>query len=423
MSRTESNPRRWPDLLIGLLVLLLLAGFASLLLGQRRSQVAQAPATPVTEPAPMPESPSADIPAAPGTDLTPDNNGATAPAASTPPAGTSGTDQGNTASSQPDTSAPASQPDDSAQTPSPAATSPATAPAAAPRTDTASSSSPATKPEETPTPGTTVPSSNAPTSSGVPVVPAESIPAAPAAPPAPAVTLTPPPVNPAATAPEQPAAPPRAGGAVATSEQRMPLRSDYRISLGTFASADAAQSRTQGVRDLGYTIYPIDVGNQVVAQVGPFADEATARQALSDIHRVYPRALLYAPRHRTLTENSESGSSGGSDTNGTASEPDRTAAPASPAPTTPAPSEATAPAAASPAPAPSGPVYLQVGAFDRVESAQTLVGQLREQGYAPTVNAPEGRKVTVLIGPFSGAALTSAEEKLDANGFDHFRVR
>ncbi|GMA16955.1 hypothetical protein E5F05_15845 [Deinococcus metallilatus] len=428
MSRTESKPRRWPDLLIGLLVLLLLAGFASLLLGQRRSQVAQAPAAPVTEPAPVPESPSADIPAAPGTDLTPDNNGATAPAASTPPADTSGTDQGNTASSQPGTSAPASQPDHSTQTSSPAATSPATAPAAAPRTDTASSSSPATKPEETPTPGTTPPpaaSGNAPTSNGVPVVPAEPIPAAPAAPPVPAVTLTPPPVNPTVPAPAQPSASPRAGGAVATSEQRMPLRSDYRISLGTFASTDAAQSRTQGVRDLGYTIYPIDVGNQVVAQVGPFADEATARQALSDIHRVYPRALLYAPRHRTLTENSESGSSSssGSDTNGTASEPDRTAAPASPTPTTPAPSEATAPAAASPAPAPSGPVYLQVGAFDRVESAQTLVGQLREQGYAPTVNAPEGRKVTVLIGPFSGAALTSAEEKLDANGFDHFRVR
>ncbi|MFC6659408.1 SPOR domain-containing protein [Deinococcus multiflagellatus] len=78
---------------------------------------------------------------------------------------------------------------------------------------------------------------------------------------------------------------------------------------------------------------------------------------------------------------------------------------------------------AEPAPAPDGPTYLQVGAFDRVESAQNLVQQLRDLGYAPTVNAPEGRKVTVLVGPYTGDALQRTEGRLSANGLDHFRVR
>lgn len=68
-------------------------------------------------------------------------------------------------------------------------------------------------------------------------------------------------------------------------------------------------------------------------------------------------------------------------------------------------------------------MYLQLGAFDQVESAQGLVSRLRNEGYAPTVNAPDGRKVTVLVGPFSGSALTNAETNLAASGHDFFRVR
>ncbi|MDL2345275.1 SPOR domain-containing protein, partial [Deinococcus sp. MIMF12] len=85
------------------------------------------------------------------------------------------------------------------------------------------------------------------------------------------------------------------------------------------------------------------------------------------------------------------------------------------------PSTPTPPAAQTPAP--NGPVYLQVGAFDRQESAGRLVGMLRDLGFSPTVNAPENRKVTVLVGPYSGDALLEAERKLDAGGHDHFRIR
>jgi cell division septation protein DedD len=388
MSRSQPRAGRWPDLLIGLLVLLLLAGFAALLLGQSRPEVAQAPTAAATDTAPI-------IPTAPGSDLG-TGDGATTPAVT--PAPTTTRDGSDPA--VPESAAPAT----TAQAPEEAATPPQT-----PAAGDSASDTPAPAADQTSAPSAE--SATAPET----VIAADPIPAAPAAPPVAPVTLpTPTTTIPPGSAPEAAAQPsgsalPRAGGAVATSEPRTPLRSDYRVSLGTFGSEGAAQGAAQGVRALGYTVYPIDLGAQVVAQVGPFADEASARQALADIQRAYPGAVLYPPRGRNLTGGSQSG-----------------AAETAPSPAAPAePAAAVEPEAASPpAPAiPSAPVYLQIGAFDRVESAQNLVGQLREQGYAPTVNAPEGSKVTVLIGPFSGEALTTTEEKLDANGFDHFRVR
>lgn len=394
MSRPQGQTRRWPDLLIGLLVLLLLAGFAALLLGQR-------------SPAPTPTATQAPAPAA--------TSAATPPAPVVIPSAP-GADLGQT-----ETPAPMAAPQN------PAATSPAETPAQtaepAPSSPTASQTETAATPQATATTPSAPSAASTPTpSTSIPVVPAEPIPA-PVTPPAAQVPVPAPSTSSAQTTAPAPSTssasvPPRSGGAVATSEQRTPLRSDYRISLGTFGSTSEAQSRTQGVSELGYTVYPIDLGSQVVAQVGPFADEATARQALADIQRAYPGAVLYPPRNRSLT--------GSSRANGTAAESSpSTTAPAAVQPeststTSTAPAETTT---ARTTPAPSDPVYLQVGAFDRVESAQNLVGQLREQGYTPTVNAPEGRKVTVLIGPFSGKALTDAEAKLDANGFDHFRVR
>lgn len=404
MSGAQGKARRWPDLLIGLLVVLLLGGFGILLLGQRtpQVQVAQAP-TSSTSSTPSDNTPPPVIPGAPGTDL---GTGTTEAATETPD---------NSAAAGQDTGTPATQAS-TPQTDNP--------PATAGPSDTAPEAS---APSPTTDQGNT---SSAPTDSNssgaVPVVPAEPIPAAPEAPPTPQVEVPSAPPSSAVepstsgTTTPAPTVPPRAGGAVATSEQRTPLRSDYRISLGTFGSEGAAQSRTEGVRALGYTVYPIDVGSQVVAQVGPFADEATARQALADIQRVYPRALLYPPRNRSLTGGSGDSASSAADTTSTPATPaERPTSTPEAANTPETPSEAATPTT----PAPSGPVYLQVGAFDRVESAQRLVGLLRDQGYAPTVNAPEGGKVTVLIGPFSGEAVTDTEAKLDAGGFDHFRVR
>lgn len=518
MTGMEARPRRWPDLLIGLLVLLLLAGFAALLVGQRPSPLAQAPA------ASQPQDPSgqttlpdpaasasgqtgsgqtdlADIPGAPGTNLTarpatPRTTGApdaqeASPAQTTPPDQTNpdanpAAQQDVPTSSDPGTATPeGSQADAKADTvtPDPTGTGTEATGAAATRAAPTGETTRATAPAQTPTPQTapaqteaaptqatqaataktqtaptpdastpasaqkptanTTPDSTRPAASAIPVVPADPIPAAPVDPPvAPPLPVTPPvetrpaPASastsqlsqtPGETRSDQaqaspsgastaPAAPSRTGNAVPTSEERTPLRSDFRISLGTFGSTGEVQRSTGKVQDQGYTVYPIEVGDQVVAQVGPFADEATARRALADIERTYPGAILYRPRgYRPDAETATTSSTARS------SEPEKATDTSSG--TAVAPQDTNPPRPTERAAAPSGPVYLQVGAFDRVESAQRLVGMLRDEGYAPTVNAPENGKVTVLIGPFSGDAVTRAEANLDENNFDHFRIR
>lgn len=348
MSRAPTTPRRWPDLLIGLLVLLLLGGFGTLLL-RGNPPTTPATGTPTTETAG-----EASIPGAPGTTET--GGITTAPITAAPSTDTPAAPTGEPA---PQNSAVTDAPIIEAApigTPDPAITGD-TDPAATTDPDTADAATADATDE------------------------ADAADTDPAGGPA-----------------------PRPEGAVATSETRVPLRSDYRITLGTFSSAAAAQNAAAPVQGIGYTVYPIDVGAQVVAQVGPFADEQSARQALADVQRAYPGAVLYPPRNQPAAA---------------------TPTTATPAPTSTPQATSTDPAPAASAPAaPSGPTYLQVGAFDRVESAQNLVQQLRDLGYNPTVNAPEGRKVTVLVGPYENPdALTRTETRLATNGLDSFRVR
>ncbi|MFC6591460.1 SPOR domain-containing protein [Deinococcus lacus] len=419
MTRLQGQRKRWPDILIALLALALLGGFAYLLLAPKAPEPTVQTQTTVQTP----------IPTAPGT------------VTATPPATPETSVQEGTEA------APVATPEES---PSEAAQAPASE-------ESNTSAQPVPEPEP-----------QAPVSSTVAEAPAAVIEApqpAPVEAPEPPSPQTPPPADVAAL-PTQPAS----GSAVAASAARAPTRSEYRISLGGFGSSARALSSTQAVASLGYTVYPIDLGDQVVAQVGPFATAAEAQRALADIQRVYSRAALFAPRpgatqNSDSADTSDTGAAQPSSTQPTstrpappraapaaaatpsraaqpatrtpapapaaaqapaqarqparASAPPAAAAPTSPAPS-PAPSEASQPA---PKAAPSGPVYLQVGAFEQPEGAQKLVAQLRDEGFSPTVDAPEGERVTVLIGPFSGEAVTAAESQLDASGYDHFRIR
>ncbi|MFC4455736.1 SPOR domain-containing protein [Deinococcus sonorensis] len=356
--------RRWPDLLIGLLVVLLLLGFAGLLLRPGKRTTAT------------------------GTTSVPD-------AAQGTQAAPSGTEQTGTA--------------DTGETADTTDTTDTTAPTTGSSDVQVIPANPVAQPDQTADNG----------SAAAPDTTADTDQAA--APDA---------------APSTPSVPARTGNAVATSEARTPTRNDYRISLGTFSGEAAAQSGTAVVSGLGYTVYPIAIESGAVAQVGPFADRETAERALADIQRVYPGALLYAPRNAP-SSSTTTPSSPAVAAPTPAAVPQRTTttqdrAPAATTQTTqPTPTPATtmpAPAAAStgtaaPTSASTGPVYLQVAAYNSVEAAQKFVGQVRSLGFDPTVNAPAGQKVAVLVGPFQGDALSSAEAKLKASGLDYFRVR
>lgn len=389
MSGTRARPaQRWPDIMIGVLTLALLGGFGTLLLGQRKPVATAQPQQP---PAPV-----TTIPASPGT--------VPEPVTVTPKADPAPVTQTATAPAQSATTAPNSQ-----TTPPPAATTPKS------NADQAATATAPAATDQTLAQTTEIPP--APKAPEVKPITAPVIPQAPAQT-APAQTTTPPAGTAAPATPQTPASipavPPRAGGAVATSANRTPLRSDYRISLGSFSTNATVNTQTAGVNSLGYRVHSIDLGDQYVAQVGPFADEASARQALADIQRVYPGALLYRPKAKAgETASSDSGTGAQSSTGSSAATSTSSATSAA---STPAP-------AATQRSAPSGPTYLQVGAFDRVESAQNLVGTLKDAGFAPTVNNPPDRKTTVMVGPYSGDALLRAETRLDNAGLDHFRVR
>lgn len=397
MSRSRSTkaaPKRWPDVMIGVLTLALLGGFGALLLEQGKPhpvavtpQPAETniPASPgtVPEPAQVPAQPAATAPTA-----TPP---AATPPATTPPAATAPTTSGT--AQTPTTQVPATQ-TPASQAPSTPATTPPPATAQTPATTPAA-------PASDPTLAQTQEIPPAPKAPEVAPITPPVVPQTPAAQTQPAT-----PSDQTATTPATPTAsvPARSGGAVAVSANRTPLRSDYRISLGSFGSQRTAETQTANVRSLGYTVHSIDLGDQYVAQIGPFADEATARQALADIQRAYPSALLYRPRNAAASTTESAAAPSSTSASGTSSA---------------ASTSTTRPQAA----APSGPTYLQVGAFDRIESAQNLVGQLKEAGFAPTVNNPPDRKTTVMVGPYSGDALLRAETRLDNAGLEHFRVR
>ncbi|AXG98881.1 SPOR domain-containing protein [Deinococcus wulumuqiensis] len=401
--RTAAGLRRWPEYTAAGLVLALGLGLGSLLLdGKRR------PAEEVAAP-----QPPSTIPVSPG---------AVTGLSSSAPAAPSAPSQAQAGTIPP---APATPPAPKIPPPVlpeprrlPAPPTPAKPETAAAGTPASASQTPAAQASAAQTPVTQAPVAQAPAAQA-PVNQAPTPAAATPARPQPEAPATPEAGAPAQTQsePDSPAPAPAAGTpAVSPSAQRTPLRSEYRVMLGTFGSEAALRSATAGVGALGYTVYAIDLGNQFVAQVGPFPDEATGQQAAADIRRAYARAELYPPRGRTLQTTAAASASAAPD-------------PAAPAAVTPdppasepaAPTEAAAPPA--PLPAPAGPVYVQVGAFNTVEGAQRFVEQLRAQGFTPSVNAPETGKVTVLLGPLSGDALLAAEGRLDAAGLDHFRLR
>lgn len=240
-----------------------------------------------------------------------------------------------------------------------------------------------------------------------------------------------------ATEPVSPVKARASGAPVPTSRDDTPTRADYRLSAGVFGSEAVARERTATITALGYTVHLIPVQAGVVAQIGPFADRDTAARAAADIGSAYPNIALYppvvrdqstdvttrAPTNRAETPRTETPRSENSDVPGVKAAPPpqtptRTTTEASPEPkpTSPAPTRVAREV-------PGVPVYLQVGAFDRQESAAQLVGRLRGEGLSAEVNAPPGAKVRVLVGPLGGDALLSAEDKLQALGLAHFRVR
>ncbi|MBB6097717.1 cell division septation protein DedD [Deinobacterium chartae] len=350
--------RNWPDLLIVLLILLLVAGFALVLLGgpqkifgQRPAAVpdiaVQAPEPSTAEPEPVPVEPE-PIPAAPQTEpepepQTPEETEPTVPL---------------------EPSAPADVADEPAEIPViPAAP-------AQPEPERPEPERPVAEPKPAPA---TPPAQAAPT-------------------PAPA-----PATRPQAQAPARRPVPVSRGTA--------PTKADFRISAGLYGSEAAAAGVAERIRAAGYPSYVFPSKDQsFVVLVGPFADRASADAARNDISRVHDNLFVYAPEAAPAPQAA-------------------TAAPAPSATPAAAPAAAETPAAASAETGSAGPVYLQVGAYQRQESATPILERLRELGYQPALRTSSGGLTRVIVGPFGEDAANETRARLSAQGIESFPLR
>lgn len=175
---------------------------------------------------------------------------------------------------------------------------------------------------------------------------------------------------------------------------RAPTKQDYRISAGLYQTEAQASTVAERIKGLGYPtyVYPSKDDNYVVL-IGPFANRNDADTAVSQIQSVHQNLFVYAPQNPPADATSSA-----------------TTAPAA------VPSSATT--------APSGPVYLQVGAYKRADSAVPAIDQLRSLGFNPSLRTDTNGMVRVVVGPFTAGDLSSAQSKLQGAGYtDAFQIR
>lgn len=255
------------------------------------------------------------------------------------------------------------------------------------------------EPESAATQSTTEAENPAETTQPVPVIPAEpqtSTTEKPAANPETAQTTAP--QKPAATQPsetQKPAeqTPEVTKPAVQAISGRAPTKQDYRISAGLFDTEAQAGLVAEKIKALGYPTYVFPSKDETfVVLVGPFVNRADADTAVSQIQPAHQNLFVYAP------QNAPAGTSTTTSTN-------------------------TAPSASS-SPTSTGPVYLQVGAYKRADSAMPAVEQLRGLGLNPSLRSDTSGMVRVVVGPIGAAELQTVQSKLNAAGYtDAFQVR
>ena len=350
--------RNWPDLLIGLALIAVIAGIVATLLtgGSFFPLGGNAPSQPAA-PAPSVSAPSVPADPAPGSAAPDEGADADADAASTdapsvailPP-----TDPGSS---------------DAAGDGSLAATPPG-APDPATVEDDAASSAPSVQPVAPDAPGSAAATPDAP-----------STPAADPAPVAPAPSAAPDPL------PTEP----------------------YRVSVGAFGVRANADAQAERFRADGFPVFLASQEALTLVLVGPYERRADAEAAAQRIRQgdydIDP--VIYE------FESDEAGAEA------PASVPDAPDVPATPAAPAPAATPAEPASVSPPAAAPQEGVRLQVGAYSERASAAPQIERLEDLGFDVTVIDEDGL-VKLVVGPFVGTALDDARIVLDGAGIESF---
>lgn len=198
-----------------------------------------------------------------------------------------------------------------------------------------------------------------------------------------------------------------------------PLPSDpYRVAVGAFGQRENAEAQAARFRAAGYPVFLAAQDALTLVLVGPYDDEAEAQRVSTEIrsggYDVDPVIYLFEP-----DDGASNGASNGASDGASAGTPDDGIASAEPPEAARADAPESSPSASRAPSAEGEGTRLQAGAYADPAAAQPQIDRLGSLGFA-VQTVSEGGLVKLLVGPFTGDALDDARVILDGAGIDYF---
>lgn len=225
-----------------------------------------------------------------------------------------------------------------------------------------------------------------------------------------------------APSPARAAATPPATPTPATSSASRPASSSasarptqpFRISVGAFSVRENAERQAGRFRADGYPVFLGEQGSLTLVLVGPYDGEAEALRVAREIAAANDdvEPVVYEFRPEGGRADATVVTSPGASSTST-----RNDLPSSSA-TTSTPTSVPATASGSAATEETG-VSFQVGAFSTGEAARALVSVLASLGFEAT-EVREGGLIKIVVGPFEGQAAVDARTVLEGAGIEFF---
>lgn len=181
----------------------------------------------------------------------------------------------------------------------------------------------------------------------------------------------------------------------------------YRVSVGAFSNVENAQRQLAAVQAAGYPAFIGTQGNLSIVLVGPYDTEEEARSVAARIARSdlgVPDPTVY----RLQADDAAPAAGGAAQASSPAASQPTASQPAAPAPQQ----------ASSPAPT-AASRYLQVGAYGSRDSSLPQRQRLESMGFVVTDRVENGL-VKLLVGPFDAAELSAAQARLQSAGIESF---
>lgn len=226
-----------------------------------------------------------------------------------------------------------------------------------------------------------------------------------------------------------------ANAAAANIPAAAPAGAPYRVSVGAFARRQNAEEFAVRFRERGYPVFVAQEDSLFITLIGPYQQESAANQVANRIRAEGDDALVYRLSEPDASTTQPAATTAATTTAAPAATSTTAPTTASREPVSSLPVEQTAAAVdaaidtveeATPSPSPDwtnrGGTYLQVGAYASLESSLPQRRRLESLGFNVSERFGDNL-VRLVIGPFTEAEVPVARAQLSANGIDNFPVQ